>query len=145
MEEEMENIIEKWQLREDWIYNELEEATVGGHIMSEYALVLFRDMTRAYCAGAWISVVIISVSIIDANLREDIMDEKTKTAELLRNNYEGENIDWLRKLRNKYVHHDINNPILDQESYENKQDELEQDATNALKMAINALFQNPFV
>jgi hypothetical protein len=137
--------IDIWQRRQDCIDEELENAEVAGHAMSDYALVLFQDMSRAYCAGAWLSVIIISVSVIDAHLREDIGYTKIGTAQLLNKFYEGENINWLRKLRNKYVHCDINNPALDLDSYITKQDKLEQDATTALKMVIKALFQNPFI
>ena len=107
---------EIWQQRQNWIDEELEKAEVAGHAMSDYALVLFQDMELAYCAGAWISVIIMSVSIIDAHLREDVGDDKMGTAQLFSNYYEGENIDWLRRLRNKYVHYNINNPILDLDS-----------------------------
>jgi len=137
--------IEIWQKRQDWIDEELEKAEIAGHAMSDYALVLFQDMSLAYCAGAWISVIIMSVSIIDAHLREDIGDGKIGTAQLFNDFYEGDNIDWLRKLRNKYVHHDINNPVLDLDSYLMEQNKLEQDATASIKMVIKALFQNPFV
>jgi hypothetical protein len=137
--------IDIWQKRQDWINEELEKAEVAGHAMSDYALVLFQDMSLAYCAGAWISVIIMSVSIIDAHLREDIENETIGTAQLLTNFYEGDNIDWLRKLRNKYVHHDINNPVLDLDSYLTEQNKLEQDATESIKMVIKALFQNPFI
>jgi hypothetical protein len=134
-----------WQHRQDWISEELEKAEVAGHAMSDYALVLFQDMELAYCAGAWISVIIVSVSIIDAHLREDIEDDKIGTARLLSKFYDGENIDWLRKLRNKYVHYDISNPVLDLDSYYSKEEELEQDATTAIRMVIKTLFQNPFI
>jgi len=137
--------IDIWQKRQDWIEEECEKATIAGHAMSDYALVLFQDMSRSYCAGAWLSVIIMSVSVIDSHLREDIGDNKIGTAELLSIYYEGENIDWLRKLRNKYVHYDINNPVLDLDSYITEQDNLEQDATIAIKMVIKALFQNPFI
>ena len=134
-----------WQQRQDWINEELEKAEVAGHAMSDYALVLFQDMELAYCAGAWLSVIIMSVSIIDAHLREDIDDNKIGTAKLLSDYYEGDNIDWLRKLRNNYVHYDINNPVLDLDTYHSKGKELEQNATTAIKMVIKSLFQNPFI
>jgi hypothetical protein len=137
--------LEIWQQRQNRINEELEKAEVAGHAMSDYALVLFQDMELAYCAGAWISVIIMSISIIDAHLREGIGEDKMGTAQLLSNYYESDNIDWLRKLRNKYVHYDINNPLLDLDSYFSKRQELEWDATTAIKMVIKALFQNPFI
>jgi len=134
-----------WQKRQNWIDEELEKAVVAGHAMSDYALVLFQDMSLAHCAGAWICVIIMSVSTIDAHIREDIGNETIGMAQLLDNFYEGENIDWLRRLRNKYVYYDINNPVLDLDSYITEQNQLEQDATEAIKMVIKALFQNPFI
>jgi hypothetical protein len=52
---------EIWQQRQDWINEELEKAD---------------------CAGAWISIIIMSVSVIDAHLREDMWEEKMGTAQL---------------------------------------------------------------
>jgi len=102
------------------------------------------DMQIAYCSGAWISVVIMSVSVIDAHLREtEAMDSRIGTAKLLTEYYEGEDIDWLRQLRNKYVHHNLDNPILEMNDWFDKQDELEFNATKAIRMTIKALFQNP--
>lgn len=61
-------------------------------------------MHWAYCAGAWISVVVMAVSSIDSLLREtEAGDNRIGTATLLMEFYEGEGdqIDWLRKLRNR--------------------------------------------
>lgn len=143
----MNNIdIEIWQQRQVWIDEELEQAERGGHIISEYVLALFMDMSLAYCAGAWVSVIIMSVTIMDAHFREETLDNNTRMAKLLRDNYEGGNIDWLRKLRNKYVHHNIDNQIINAENcYCLQGKEIEQDAITAIKMVIKALFQNPFI
>ncbi|MDR2927402.1 MAG: hypothetical protein LBV41_04270 [Cytophagaceae bacterium] len=138
--------IDVWQQRQVWIDEELEQAEKGGHIISEYVLALFMDMSLAYCAGAWVSVIVMSVTIMDAHFREETMDNNTRTAKLLRDNYEGENIDWLRELRNKYVHHNIDNPVIDTEDcFCLQSKKTEREATTAIRMVIKALFQNPFI
>ena len=135
---------EVWQKRRTWLDNELEQAETGfSYLVSDHSTALFMDMQIAYCSGAWISVVIMSVSVIDAHLREtEATDSKIGTAKLLTEYYEGEDIDWLRQLRNKYVHHNLDNPILEMNDWFDKQNQLELNATKAIKMTIKALFQN---
>jgi len=136
---------EIWQKRRSWLDTELEQAEVGfSYPVSDHATALFMDMQTAYCSGAWISVVIMSVSVIDAHLREtEATDNKIRTAKLLTDFYEGDDIDWLRQLRNKYVHHNLDRPILKMNDWFNNQEQLELDATKAMKMTIKALFQDP--
>lgn len=136
---------EIWQKRRNWLDNELEKAEIGfSYLVSDHSTALFMDMQIAYCSGAWLSVVIMSVSVIDAHLREtEAMDGKIGTAKLLTDYYEGENIDWLRQLRNRYVHHNLDKPILEMNDWFINQEQLELNATKAIEMTIKALFQNP--
>ncbi|MBA4260384.1 MAG: hypothetical protein C0446_14570 [Chitinophaga sp.] len=136
---------EVWQKRRNWLDNELEKAETGfSYLVSDHSTALFMDMQIAYCSGAWLSVVIMSVSVIDAHLREtEAMDDKIGTAKLLTDYYEGENIDWLRQLRNRYVHHNLDKPILEMNDWFINQEQLELNATKAIEMTIKALFQNP--
>ncbi len=73
------------------------------------------------------------------------MDYKIGTAKLLKDYYEGNDIDWLRKLRNSYVHLDDKGPLEELDSYYKSQKQLEKHATKAIKMIVSALFQNPGV
>lgn len=136
---------EIWIKRRQWLDNELEEAETGlVYAVSDHSTALFMDMQIAYCSGAWISVVIMSVSVIDSHLREtEAMDTSIGTAKLLKEYYEGEEIDWLRQLRNKYVHHNLDKPFFEMNDWFDNQEQLEKDATKAMKMTISALFQNP--
>lgn len=136
---------EIWELRYKFVEDELEKAETGGHAVSDHAVALFMEMQCCYCVGAWVSVIILSVSVIDAHLREiEAMDARLGTAKLLEDYFEGEDINWLRKLRNKYVHSNLNNPTLDLNAQYENRDEFEKAATKALKMTISALFQNGF-
>ncbi len=137
---------EIWQKRNDWIENEIEISMTGGsYLVSDHATALFADIQACYCIGAWLSVIILSISIIDAHLREtECLDENIGTAQLLNEYYNGPyDINWLRKLRNKYVHVDINSPALEMNHQYLKRSELEEDATKAIKMIIKAFFQSP--
>jgi len=136
--------IDLWQQRRDWIDQELEAAEVGVHDTSDHAVALFFDMAISYCAGAWISVIVMSVSVIDAHLRGvEAIDDEIGTAKLLNDYYTGSNINWLRKLRNSYVHFDIDNPALGMNAHFEDQTKMEEEATTAMKITIKALFQNP--
>ncbi|HMG88836.1 MAG TPA: hypothetical protein VK589_02215 [Chryseolinea sp.] len=136
-----------WQQRSLWIENEIEKAETGlSYLASDHSVALFYDMQRAYCAGAWISVVVMAVSSIDSHFREtESGDNRAGTASLLKEFYEGEveEIDWLRKLRNKYVHLNLQEPFLEMDTWFNNQVLLEADATKAIKIAIKAFYQNP--
>lgn len=134
-----------WHERRKWIDEELEKAETGySYLVSDHATALFMDMQIAYCAGAWISVVIMAVSVIDAHLREtEAGDNNIGTAKLLERFYEGPDIDWLRRLRNRYVHLNIGNPVIEMNGWFNNNTAMEADATKAVKMTIKSLFQNP--
>lgn len=131
--------------RSAWIEDQIEQSIKGSHLVSDHATALFMDLQACYCAGAWLSVVILSVSVIDAHLREtEAMDTKLGTAKLLDSYYFGaDDINWLRRLRNNYVHIDLNNPLLELNIQYDKRHELESDATRAIKMVIAAFFQSP--
>ncbi|HNP95378.1 MAG TPA: hypothetical protein PKJ63_07105 [Cyclobacteriaceae bacterium] len=148
----MENLFEPpsrelWERRSLWIEKEIEEAEIGmSYLASEHSVALFYDMQRAYCAGAWISVVVMAVSSIDSQLRETEAGENNiGTALLLRNFYAGEKdeIDWLRKLKNKYVHLNLDQSFLESDTWFENQPQLEVDATKAMKIAIRAFYQSP--
>jgi hypothetical protein len=134
-----------WSKRRQWLDVELEKAETGlMYAVSDQSTALFMDMQIAFCSGAWISIVIMSVSVIDSHLREtEAMDTSIGTAKLLKEYYEGEEVDWLRQLRNKYVHHNLDKPLIEMNDWFDNQEQLEKTATKAMKMTISALFQKP--
>lgn len=135
-----------WSKRNKWIEDEIENSMTGfSYMVSDHATALFYDLQACYSIGAWLSVIVLSVSVIDAHLREtEAMDNKIGTAKLFNEFYEGpEDINWLRRLRNTYVHLDIDNPALDMNIQFSDRTKLEEDATKAVRMVIKSLFQNP--
>lgn len=135
---------ETWIKREEWIDQTIQELEVGSYLVSEHSTALFFDMRRAYCAGAWISVVVLAISVIDSHFREtELSDNNISTAKLLKECYQGEEIEWLRKLRNKYVHINLNEPFLEMDTWFKNFEQLEEDATKAMMITLKAFFLNP--
>lgn len=135
---------EIWRQRDEWIDKLIEGLEVGSYLVSEHSTALFFDMRRAYCAGAWISVVVMAISVLDSHFREtESGDNKINTAKLLNEFYGGDDIEWLRKLRNKYVHINLDKPFLEMDTWFNNYNQLEADAQRAMLITIKAFFLNP--
>ena len=135
-----------WDKRKNWFEQELEKAQhpLASYFVSDQATALVVDLQSCYSAGAFLAVVILSVSIIDAQLREtESGNKKIGTALLLDQHFTGKDIHWLRKLRNKYVHLDIDNPALTIDDQYMKGEEMEKEAQHAINMVIHAFFQSP--
>lgn len=135
-----------WEKRKMWFENELEskQHPMTSYLLSDQATALLVDLQSCYCSGSFIAVIILSVSIIDAQLREtEAMDDKLGTAKLLDAYYTGKDINWLRKLRNQYVHLNVDNPALVIDDQYNNRKQMEVDAKRAIEMVIHAFFQSP--
>lgn len=135
-----------WEQRKEWIEKELEskQHPMASYLISDQATALMVDLQSCYCVGAFLSVIILSVSIIDAQLREtEAGDNKIGTAKLLDDYFTGEDIYWLRRLRNQYVHIDINNPALSIDDQYANRNQMESDARRAIQIVIHSLFQSP--
>lgn len=137
-----------WKERRNWIDNELERhnSTNGECETGIQAPNLFYDMSLAFCAGAWISVIIMSISVIDSHLREtEALNDKIKTKDLLNKHYKGGDINSLRKLRNQFVHVDSGLSVFNEYDFFNDQEKLEELAKWAIKETIKSLFQTPLL
>lgn len=135
---------EVWKEREEWIDATIEEFEVGSYLVSEHSTALFFDMRRAYCAGAWISVIVMAISVMDSHFREtESGDNRINTAKLLNEYYGGDDVEWLRKLRNRYVHLDLTNTFLEMDTWFKNYNQLEADAKRAMLITIKAFFLNP--
>ena len=123
-----------WNKRKDWI-DKLINNEVGqiDHDVSEQACALFMELQSVFCAGAWATVLILSMTIIDAQLREiNIPDFRGSTEKLIRVMGLTEVIDWLRRRRNSYIHLDTENPEITVNDIWDKSDNLEIEARKAI-------------
>jgi len=70
--------------------------------LSTQGLLLLHDIEKAFCAGAWMSVVVLAYAVVDATLRDVVTgDYKSQAADLYGSNPD---LEWLRNLRNQVVH-----------------------------------------
>lgn len=137
---------EIWEERRSWFENELEnkQHPLASYDVGDQATALLVELQSCYCVGAFLSVIILSISIIDAQLRKtEAVDNKIGTAKLLDEYFTGRDINWLRKLRNKYVHVDTDNPALKIDDQYTNRKQMEGDAKRAIQMVIHAFFQSP--
>ncbi|MBD0851864.1 hypothetical protein [Maribacter arenosus] len=135
-----------WDKRQKWIENKVEKFTdKSNYLISEHAVALFFEAKACYCLGAWITVVILSISIIDAHLREtEAQCDKIGTARLLEKYCKGnEDITVLRQLRNSYVHCHTDKQVLSILNEDDLERRQQKDAEIAIDILIKALFQSP--
>ncbi|MFQ5443462.1 MAG: hypothetical protein ACE5EK_02480 [Nitrospinales bacterium] len=138
-----------WKKRQDWFEDLFDvDKRGGGYLIGEQATGLLIDLQAIFCAGAFISCVILACTIIDSHLREteagsDFDGGIKATFQLSAFN---DDLDWLRKRRNQLIHfkekRDL--PICVDDHYFRRV-EHEQDAKRAIVIVSNVLFENPWV
>jgi hypothetical protein len=70
--------------------------------LSSHSLLLQIDIERAFCAGAWLSVIVLSQASIEATLRQIVAnDYESNSFELFGSVAD---LHWLRELRNEILH-----------------------------------------
>ena len=138
---------ERWESRERWL-NELEEsyAGEGSYIVSEQACALTGDVQTAFCAGAWIAVIVLAMAVVDAQLRETEVSGFTgNTKQLLIAAEANPDLQRLREKRNAIIHLDPENPAITVDQQWDNQEELEQEAREAIKLMFEAFYMSPGV
>ena len=90
--------------RENWLseVHESERRPYSELPLSTHGLLLQYDIERAFCAGAWLSVIVLVQSAIEATIRDiDSKDYETKAFQIFAGNNELERI---RAFRNEILH-----------------------------------------
>ena len=104
------------------------------------------DLQVVFCAGAWVSVIILSMAIIDAQLREvEIPGFQGITKKLIKESGLTDELGWLRVRRNKLLHLNPDNPEITVNDQWAKREEMEIEAQRAIKLVVMVLFLSPFV
>ena len=131
---------EIWDQRIDWLNQANEEAQhpLASYAVSEHACALSMDVYSAFCAGAWISVIILAHAVSDASLRGD--DSKSTSAAVFGGDPD---LTWLRKLRNSLVHAKNESPKITVDDIWLNQEELESNAKRAVKIMFRAIYSDP--
>jgi hypothetical protein len=138
-----------WNQRREWFEGLFdEEARGGAYVIGEHALGLLVDLQAIYCAGAFVSVIIIFCTLIDAHPRESELapsfDGGIKEA-FLTSVYNSD-LEWLRRRRNELVHLRVNKPLaISVEDQWSRRIVHEADAQRAIELIANVLFENPWI
>lgn len=131
-----------WMQRANWLEN-IEGASRhpnASYLLSDQATLHTYDVHRAFCAGAWVSVIVLCHAAIDATIRD------TETGDYRSNSKttfgSDPDLDWLRLKRNRLVHTTENSDpeIADFDVYHNA---LEADARRAIQLLFRAIYASP--
>ncbi len=132
-----------WSKREqffEYLFHSYEES--GSYLVSEQACALMGEVQVAFCAGAWLSVIVLTVAVIDAQLREtELIEGNTK--QILNNLGMHPDFQKLRIRRNALVHLNPENPAITVDQQWANRNELEQEAMKAVKLMFEAFYMNP--
>jgi hypothetical protein len=139
---------EMWEERRRWFesVNNAEQESVRGYLVSEQACALTIDVELAFCAGAWLAVIVLAAAVVDAQLRETEVPGFSGNAERLINAAGAHPaLHDLRRRRNALVHVPANRAAVTvQEQYE-EQERLEAEARDAIRLMLDALYANPCI
>ncbi len=135
---------EMWELRRNWFEQKAEPPDDGGYLLSEQACAVVVDLQCAFCAGAWIAVVVLAAAAIDAHLHDAegftgnakrAIDEAGADLQL----------HTLRKRRNALIHSDPDSPAITVDQQWSERVRLEEDARLAVELVFRVFYANPSV
>jgi hypothetical protein len=133
-----------WELRRDWFEQKAKPPDDGGYLVSEQACALLADLQCAFCAGAWITVVVLAAAAIDAHLHDAegftgnakrAIDEAGADPHLPR----------LRKRRNALIHSDSDSPAITVDQQWSERARLEDDARLAVELVFRVFYASASV
>ncbi|MBL0167664.1 MAG: hypothetical protein IPP85_11190 [Propionivibrio sp.] len=90
--------------RRKWLYQAFDtnKKEQSERLLSSHALLLEIDIGYAFCAGAWMSTIVLACSAIEAKVRQiDTENYESKLGTLLKWNSE---LRWLTDVRNEIMH-----------------------------------------
>jgi len=127
---------ELWEKRQRWFRFESERHIneFANYLVSEHACALTFETEIAFCAGAWVTVIVFSAIVVEAHLRDVAIGNSKVNAENLINQF-GENTEelhWLRKRRNELVHSNLEKPTITVDDQWGNREKLENDAKRAV-------------
>lgn len=138
---------ELWKSRGLWFENQNESAAgEAAYFVSEQACALIGEVQMAFCAGAWVAVIILSMAVVDAQLRETESPMfKGSTKQLIAAVNANPDLQRLRERRNALLHLDPENPAITVDQQWANREELENEAREAVKLMFEAFYIGPWV
>ena len=129
-----------WTKRSDWL-SEIEQSSshpMASYLLSDQGTLLTYDVHRAFCSGAWVSVIVLCHAAIDATIRDTELGDYTSNSKKI---FGGDaELEWLRKTRNRLVHvsPDTDPKLADFDVYH---DSLEPDARRAVELLFRVIYE----
>lgn len=136
-----------WEQRRVWFeLAEAESRGEGSYLLSEQACALCAEIQAVFCAGAWVSVVVLSVAVVEAHLREvELPTHRGSLADLIEASGSNRELHRLRRRRNALVHANPNAAVISVEQQWGDREQLEQEARDAVRVMFSALYSSPAV
>jgi len=134
-----------WRDRRDWFVDQVTaHQGHGSYLLREQACALMVEVQACYCAGAWIAVLVLAYTVIDAQLLEtQAPGFEGNSAQLLRHLDFGDEYQQLRLRRNRIVHLRSDQPAITVDQQSGPRQELEAEAQAAVKLMLAAFFDAP--
>jgi hypothetical protein len=138
---------ELWRERRRWFQSVEEKARgEGNYLVSEQACALTAEVQAAFCAGAWAGVIILSMAVVDAALREtEVPGFKGNTKKLIEAADANPELQRMRERRNALVHIDPEKPALTVDQQWSERDKLEAEARQAVELIFEGFYIGPWV
>ncbi|MFH1487121.1 MAG: hypothetical protein ABIH46_13700 [Chloroflexota bacterium] len=136
-----------WEERRAWFESQEEEYRgQGNYFVGEQACALLAEVQSAFCAGAWATVIIVALAVIDAQLREtEVADFKGSTEKLLVEAGVNPKVQRLRRRRNALIHVDPDNPAITVDQQLSNRNQLELEAREAVTLMFEAFYVGPWL
>jgi hypothetical protein len=135
--------VETWQERYEWLRAAEQRAQhpMASYLVSSQGVFISYDLDIAFCAGAWVSVVILAHAAIDATIRDTELGDYRSNSKVI---FADEpDLEWLRKRRNSLVHVREGYDPSDLDTIDDYHATLEADARRAMELVFRTFYANP--
>lgn len=133
-----------WEKRRDWFEQKAKLPDEGGYLLSEQACALTADLQCAFCAGAWIAVIVLAAAAIDAHLH-DAEGFSGNAKHAIDAAGTGPQLHNLRKRRNTLIHAEPDRPAITVDQQWSERLQLEENARLAVELVFRVFYANPSV
>lgn len=123
-----------------------EIAGEGSYLVGEQACALLAETQAAFCVGAWVAVIVLSMAVVEAQLREtEAAGFQDNTKQLLAAVGADPKLQRLRERRNALVHVGLENPAITVDQQWDQRPQLETEARDAVRLMLEAFYMSPGV
>lgn len=138
--------LEQWEQRRLWFEGVEEQSRGdGSYLVSEQACALTAEVQAAFCAGAWLAVIVLSMAVVDAALREtEVPGFKGNTKNLINDAGANPELQELRVRRNSLIHVSPSSPAITVDQMWGQRSELEDEARKAVMLMFEAFYIGPW-